>query len=734
MPKISAKRRISRARARLTPLLGLSLLIASLGGVALVLPLGQALEENLGLSLLFGQRGIRPPPPEAVVVPIERGAADALGLANRPDQWPRALHARLIERLHTAGAAAIAFDIHFKEPRDGDDVLAAALRRAGNVVLFAYLERDTTAFTQTERLIPPTPILASAAAAVAPFALPKLPVRVNRYWAVQDSAGGAATLPLAALEQYSLPALPAFAAALDNYDRTAAARLRAALTSSPAAALAELRTIAEQASPATWDALQRALQNNNAAVALAAAYRADPHPYLNFYGPPRAITTVAYDDVIHGDPATLAEQFRGKAVFVGFAEQQQGRQRDNFYTVFSQQDGLDLSGVEIAATAFANLLHRDSPQPPADLTALVLVLAYGVAIAVVCRQLPAFAAVAAGLALAAGYYYVAAGLFTTQQRWLPLAIPLLLQTPLALFLGIFGHYWQSQRERRQLHETFGHYVPAEVIDRMLKHKDGLHAPGEPLYGICLATDAARYTQLAESMSAADLNAFMNAYYETLFAPVRARQGMISDVVGDAMLAIWTGPYTQGALRARAVDAALAIRDAAAAFCQEPGRPALVTRIGLHCGELVMGNVGALDHFEYRAVGDIVNTANRIQSLNKQLGTQLLAAEGVVDALPDVVTRPLGRYLLAGKQQSVAVHEIVGRTGEVDAIQLALLARFASALQLFTAGRWDAAHAAFSALHHDAPDDGPSRFFMEQCTRYAAAAPAAWQGVLVLAEK
>src|SRR3569832_1412692 len=115
-------------------------------------------------------------------------------------------------------------------------------------------------------------------------------------------------------------------------------------------------------------------------------------------------------------------------------------------------------------------------------------------------------------------------------------------------------------------------------------------------------------------------------------------------------------------------------------------------------------------------------------------TLLLAAEGVVDALADVVTRPLGRYLLAGKQQSVAVHEIVGRAGEVDAAQLALLARFAAALQLFTAGRWDAAHAAFSALHRDAPGDGPSRFFMEQCARYAAAAPAAWEGVLVLDEK
>src|SRR3569623_733162 len=148
----------------------------------------------------------------------------------------------------------------------------------------------------------------------------------------------------------------------------------------------------------------------------------------------------------------------------------------------------------------------------------------------------------------------------------------------------------------------------------------------------------------------------------------------------------------------------------------------------------MGNVGAREHFEYRAVGDIVNTANRIQSLIKQLGTQLLAAEGVVEALPDVVTRPLGRYLLAGKQQSVAVHEIVGRAGEVDAAQLALLARFAAALLLFTAGRRAAAPAAFSAFPREAPGDGPCRFFMEQCARFAAAAPASWEGVLVLDEK
>lgn len=733
---MSPKTRTWQPSALLTPFF-ISLLTALLGAVLLILPLGQSAEENVGLDLLFKQRGARDAPAEAVVIPIERRAADALGLPNKPERWPRALHARLVDRLREAGADTIVFDIHFKEPRDDDGVFAAALRRAGNVVLFAYLDRDNAEpLAQVERLIPPTPALAESAAAIAPFALPKLPVRVSRFWGLQESAGGAATLPLAALEQYALADLPALAAAMKIRDAAAAQRLEQAATRTRAAALAELRAFIQAAPSETWNEVAHSLPREAAMrlTALHDAYGGDPHPYLNFYGPPRTITTLSYSDALDGDPATLAAQVRGKAVFVGFAEQRQPQQRDSFYTVYTRADGLDLSGVEIAATAFANLLHRDTLRAPATLPALLLVIVYGLVAAALCRRLPALAAIACGVALAAAYYFAAAQLFTTQHLWLPLVVPLMVQTPLALFLGVFGHYWQSHREGRRLRRTFGHYVPDHVIERALTHEDGVRAPGEARYGICLATDAARYTHLAETMNPAELSALMNEYYETLFAPVRARQGIISDVVGDAMLAIWTGPHTQGLLRAQAVDAALAIRAAADEFSRRPGHPTLATRIGLHCGELVMGNVGALDHFEYRAVGDIVNTANRIQSLNKQLGTQLLASDGVLEDIEGVATRPLGRYRLAGKQQCVAIHEVLGRDDEMNAERRGFLARFAAALQLFTEGKWQAAHAAFLALQSEAPDDGPVRFFIERCRRYDARPPADWQGVLALAEK
>ncbi|MEK7322274.1 MAG: adenylate/guanylate cyclase domain-containing protein [Pseudomonadota bacterium] len=721
----------------LRPLI-LSLLVAVLGVVVLILPLGQYLEEEAGLALLFKERGARPAPDEVVVVPIEYKAAAALDVANDPARWPRRLHARLIDQLRAAGAATVTFDIHFKEPRDAADdaALSAAIRRAGNVVLFAYLEREAVRLQDDdrrpvaglERVIPPVPSFAEAAARVAPFALPKVPARVNHFWTLQHSAGGMPTLPLATLEQYSLPALRSALARAGNAEGAAFITL---LDTSSAAALDRLRGM-----PELLERLGGTIDSGapRPLTALRDAYRNDPQPFINFYGPPRSITTLRYDEIINGDPAALAARIAGKAVFVGFAEQRQPLQRDGFYTVFSQEDGLDLSGVEIAATAFANLLHREVLHPPATLAMLLLVIIYGGLITFVCRHLPAPAAIAAGLALAGGYYAVAAQLFDIYDLWVPLVIPLFIQTPLALFLGLFGHYWLSHHQRRQLQETFGQFVPKHVVDRLLAHRDGVHAPSEHTFGICLATDAACYTSLAETLQPAALSVLMNDYYQILFKPVRERQGIISDVVGDAMLAIWPSPQPDTSSCAKALAAALDIQTAVGEFCRQASRPPLPTRIGLHCGDMVLGNIGALDHFEYRAVGDIVNTANRIQSLNKILGTSVLVSADTLAGMQGFVTRPLGAFLLAGKSQSVVVHELIGRAGDVAAAQRDFIARFAQALHHFGLGQWSEARAAFASLRQEAPDDGPSRYFAARCEQYVVSPPADWRGVLTVEHK
>ena len=159
---------------------------------------------------------------------------------------------------------------------------------------------------------------------------------------------------------------------------------------------------------------------------------------------------------------------------------------------------------------------------------------------------------------------------------------------------------------------------------------------------------------------------MNRYYAVLFEPVKRHGGLVQDVVGDSMLAVWATTEPDLSLRSRACLAALDIASAVDRFNAASGRLALPTRIGLHSGQLLLGSVGAMDHYEYRAVGDIVNTATRLEGLNKHLGTRLLVSADVLQGLEGLMSRELGAFLLAGKSRPIVVHELIARAADATA--------------------------------------------------------------------
>jgi adenylate cyclase len=722
----------------------IGLVAGGLGGLLALTPLGVALEERFGLSWLFWVRGPLAPPADAVVVSLDRESAERLRLPEKISAWPRDVHARLLERLAAAGASVIVFDVIFNQPRapEHDRALAQAIADAGRVVLFEYLHEDFRLLPEGDGAVagllaakqwrPPLPELVAAAAGTAPFPLPRTADRVSQFWAFTSGLGERPTLPVVALQRHALPVLADWARLL----RAAGVPVgQGDLVLEPE----------HLATPGALPAAMRALRLAFAAdVSLGARLRADlarerpdedtrrllaaliglydgpDSRYLNFYGPAGRVPTVPLHRLLGAaGPGETAPDLAGKAVFVGQSELINASD-DGFITVFAGPKGARISGVEIAATALANLLDDRVLQPAGLVATLLWVGGFGLIVSLIAGLLPALLALPLALAFVAAWYLGAQSAFTRADLWLPVTIPLLLQLPLGLFAGLLLQYRDARRARANISRGLRYYLPERIAAGFAEAPLDPSALKERLFAACLVSDAQRFTALAEGMTPEALSAFLDRYFATLFGTVERHGGVVTDVKGDGMTCIWSAPQADLGCCRRACLAALDIAREVADFNRRSEPLALPTRIGLNAGSVMVGNVGGSGHFAYSVVGDCVNTAARLESLNKQLGTRILASDAVTGELPELLLRPLGRFLVVGRTQPLGVAEVLGCAG--DRHDAALLAAFAEALAAFQAQRWGDAGARFEALLAEHPGDGPAQFYLERCRRYLARAP------------
>jgi adenylate cyclase len=426
---------------------------------------------------------------------------------------------------------------------------------------------------------------------------------------------------------------------------------------------------------------------------------------------------------------------RGKAVFVGLSERMRPEQKDGFYTVFSQPSGIDISGVEIAATAFANLLE-DSPVRPLRFGAhLAAILLWGMILGAVCRFFPTGIAGMSIIGMSVVYLIAAHFQFKDTGSWYPLVFPLFLQAPLAFFVTVLWEYREMNKERQHIRRTFGYFLPDRVVDELAKNMAEIKTSSQMVYGTCLSTDAEQYTMLSETMDPRELTSFMNRYYEAVFEPVKRYGGIVSDVKGDHMLAVWATAHPDAALRNQACLAALEIASAVHRFKESSDTMHLSTRIGLHSGHMSLGTIGAVGHYEYRPVGDIVNTASRIEGLNKYLGTRVLASEEVLEQLDGFLIRELGKFLLAGKSKPIVVFELISRTEESSEHQSNLCGLFTEALNAYRRQSWEEAIEIFREVMTLHGEDGPAAFYVKRCEEYRENPPGErWNDIVYLDKK
>lgn len=236
--------------------------------------------------------------------------------------------------------------------------------------------------------------------------------------------------------------------------------------------------------------------------------------------------------------------------------------------------------------------------------------------------------------------------------------------PVLSLLGIFMTYlvsrhFKMEREQRWIRNAFSSYVSPNLVRYMLANPNQLALGGEKRECSFVLTDLAGFTTLMEQFDPTQISTLLNNYLDGMVEIAFRHHGTLDRFVGDAIAVIFSAPITQPDHAARAVACAMEMDRFARNFSdarQKEGIPFGRTRIGVHTGVVLVGNFGGKQMIDYRALGDPINTAARLERANKYLGTQVCISAVTVDQCPDFFGRPVGVLALEGKSEQMAAFE------------------------------------------------------------------------------
>ncbi len=570
-----------------------------------------------------------------------------------PWPWPREVYAPILDFCRRGGASVTAFDVLFTEPSaygvEDDRALGEAIARNGNFVGARFLKLDTGG-REAVGCDEPVPEVADAA---------RLLANVS---AVPDADGVfRRALPTFRWQGREIPALGVAAWLVDR--NLGAATLDSALATVPLAP--------------------------------------DRPALLRFRGPSTVYRTFNAAEIIQSElrleagekPAVDPDLLHGKIVLFGFSAPGLLDQRATPVDRVSP-------GLMIHAAMLDNLLQGDflRPAPPLGVAIGSLAVALlagwlGVTVHRAFLVVPV-AGILMILPLAVGFALYGPGV------WWPV-VPGSLGAAVAVFGGVIRNYVVEGRQKRFIRQAFRHYLSPEVIARIMDDPDALKLGGVRRELTIMFSDLEGFTSLSEGLEPEDLTTLLNDYLTDMTDIILAEGGTLDKYEGDAIMAFWNAPLDQPDHAARACRAAVRCQQRLAARAEEfqarCGRP-LRARIGLHTGEVIVGNMGSRQRFDYTVLGDAANLASRLEGANKAFGTAVMISEATRTAAGDgFLVRPLGRVRVVGRREPVPVFELAGLAGDPEPDSWSA---FAAALAAWNAGDLDKARNLFAALDED----------------------------------
>lgn len=451
--------------------------------------------------------------------------------------------------------------------------------------------------------------------------------------------------------------------------------------------------------------------------------------WINYVGPPRrtddsdsapAILSMRASEVLDGVPSLL----RDKVVVVGAKPGIVGAELglDLFSTPFNRFDRRGdlplMSGVEVQANLLINLMRANWLTRSGGNFDTFMVICAGLLAGFGFTRLRPLRGVIAALLCVALLISAGIASMNLAKVWFPWSVVAFLQVPVALGWGATSRFYierhfrvKLSEEQQMLKDAFEKYLSPQMLGKLTEDGFQMKFGGEKVMAAMMFTDLESFTNMCEKVGDPEkIVEALSDYFERTTGHIFDHDGVVIKFIGDAIFAAWGAPIIDPLAPLKAARAAwyLSLDDKLVVEGVN-----LKTRIGVHYGEVVAGNIGSRRRVDYTMIGDAVNLSARLEGLNKMFGTRILISDEVESHLDgEFITRKVGNFRVKGRKIPTAVFELLGPVAEVE--EPGWLAVYASGMAALEADDFASARQQFGKTDtmRGAEGDGPSRFYLK----------------------
>ncbi len=397
-------------------------------------------------------------------------------------------------------------------------------------------------------------------------------------------------------------------------------------------------------------------------------------------------------------------------------------------------------GLEIHANVVDAILSKDFLYQPgwAAIFDIMAIMAAGFFLAIVLPKTGGIGGIIASSSLFITYILLCQHLFSSNGWILNLIYPL--TVIIAVYISITAYkYFTESRQKRFIKNAFSTYLAPTVVKQLIESPEKLVLGGEQRVITAFFSDIQGFTSISENLTPHELVELLNEFLTEMTDIILQHKGTVDKFEGDAIIAFFGAPNELENQEQVACDACIDMQKRLSELrikWKAEGKPELEMRIGLCTGQAVVGNMGSKTRMDYTMMGDTVNTAARLEGVNKIYGIYTLVSDSTFKATDgSIIAREIDSINVVGKKEPITVYQLLGYPDDIDPVIHETLDHYSRGLNAYRSQNWDEAIDYFKAVIELTPDDGPSKTMLLRCDEYKITPPPEdWDGAFTMKTK